>query len=126
MKATLSLEEPDRVPVSADYVPEIRKKLSAVLKNGECDLEVNMGNDMVLISHGFDNGYYFRDDAEYRDEWGCKWKRFQTPSGSYTEVIERPLADEKKLASYEIPNPYDEKRYEPSRKIIESMEKFTG
>lgn len=118
VRAALAFEEPDRVPVSADYVPEIKKKLRQMVGDEEQDLGITMGNDMVFTCHGFATGYYLKDDPEYYDEWGCKWKYIQNPTGSYPEVIERPLKDERKLDSYRIPNPHDDKRYSSSRQII--------
>ena len=123
VRVALSFEEPDRVPVSADYVPEIGKKLSQRVEDKEMDVGVAMGNDMAITTHGFAASYYLKEEPEYYDEWGCKWKYFRNPSGSYTEVIERPLEDEKKLNLYKIPDPYNEKRYEPSRQIIEKYGK---
>mgnify|MGYP000132516157 CR=1 FL=1 len=124
VKVALAFEEPDRVPVSADYVPEIRKKLrQRAGDEEEVDVGVAMGNDMVITSHGFCNGYYLKDTPEYYDEWGCKWKYIQNPTGSYTEVIERPLEDEKKLNSYKIPDPYNEERYNSSKQIIDRYAK---
>ncbi len=123
VKISLSFEEPDRVPVSADYVPEIKERLCQRVGPEEIDVGAVMGNDMVITTHGFAGSYYLKEEPEYYDEWGCKWKYFRNPSGSYTEVIERPLENEKKLDSYKIPDPYNEKRYEPSRQIIEKYGK---
>ncbi len=123
VRIALSFEEPDRVPISAEYVPEIKKKLSQRVGDEETDVGVIMGNDMVITSHGFATSYYLKEQPEYYGEWGCKWKYFRNPSGSYTEVIERPLEDEKKLDSYKIPDPYNERRYESSRQIIEEYGK---
>ncbi len=123
VKIALSFEEPDRVPVSADYVPEIRKKLRQRVGPEEIDMGVAMGNDMIITTYGFCADYYLKEEPEYYGEWGCKWKYFQNPSGSYTEIVERPLENEKKLDSYKIPDPYDERRYEPSRQIIEKYGK---
>lgn len=123
VRAALCFEEPDRVPVSAEYVPEIKKKLRQRVGDEEKDVGVTMGNDMVITHHGFAASYYLKEDSEYYGEWGCKWKYFRNPSGSYTEVIERPLEDEKKLDSYKIPDPHNERRYESSRQTIEEYGK---
>jgi len=123
VRAALYFEEPNRVPVSAEYVPEINKKLRQRVGDKETDVGAAMGNDMILTSHGFATSYYLKKGSEYYGEWGCKWKYFRNPSGSYTEVIERPLEDEKKIDSYKIPDPYNERRYESSRRIIEEYGK---
>ncbi|MEW5785138.1 MAG: uroporphyrinogen decarboxylase family protein [Bacillota bacterium] len=118
VRTALSFAEPDRVPVSAAYVPEISKRLRTVVGDGEPDLGVALGNDLVLTAHGFATGYYLEEDDEYYDEWGCKWKYFQNKTGSYPEIIERPLQDETMLDSYRIPDPYIDSRYETSNEII--------
>ena len=119
VKTALSFEKPDRVPVSATYVPEIQRKLRDVVGNEDVDLGVLMGNDIVYTVHGFVTGAYLKDSGEYYDEWGCKRKVVKHETGNYTEVVEHPLAREENLVSYKIPDPYDDSRYNESKKIIE-------
>lgn len=123
VKTTLSFEKPDRVPVSATYVPEVQKKLREIVGNEDTDLGVLMGNDLVYTVHGFVTGAYLQDEGEYYDEWGCKRKVIKHETGLYTEVIEHPLAEEKNLISYQIPDPYAESRYDDSKKTIEKYGK---
>ncbi|AOQ23636.1 hypothetical protein MTAT_12180 [Moorella thermoacetica] len=121
VKVSLAFEEPDRVPISATYVPEIAQRLREVVGEQELDLGVAMGNDMILTGHGFSMSYYYKDTDVYYCEWGVKWQRFNNNYGSYWEIVEHPLAgDDSKLNSYKIPDPYDDQRYNPSRKIIET------
>jgi len=112
--------EPDRVPIFASFVPEEVKKINSYLKNNdttECLIE--LGNDMIMVGHGFATSYYLKDDDEYYDEWGCKWKYFNNKSGRYPEVVERPLANKSKLDSYKIPDPHKPGRYDDSKAVID-------
>ncbi len=116
---TLTYEEPDRVPISATYVPEIAGRLRVVLGDEEPDLGVALGNDLVLTAHGFATGYYLKEENEYVDEWGCRWRYVAHKTGSYPEIYERPLDDETMLDSFKIPDPSLESRYDSSRETID-------
>lgn len=119
VQTALAFEEPDRPPVYAAFVPEIRKKLRAVAGEEERDLGAAMGNDMVLLPQGFANGYYLKDSPEYTCEWGCKWRTVRNETGEYTEVVERPLErDPSLLSSYRIPDAESEERYAQDREMV--------
>ncbi len=119
VRTALAFEEPDRVPVSATYVIEVEKRLKPMVEPEGLDTGIHFGNDMILTGHGFSTGYYLKEDPEYYDEWGCKWKYFYNQSGAYPEVVERPLEDEKNLDSYKIPDPYNEERYASSKEVLD-------
>ncbi|MCE8422508.1 MAG: hypothetical protein J5U16_01080 [Candidatus Methanoperedens sp.] len=133
----LNHEEPDRVPRLASFTPEVAGKLCKHFKikdelfnphggtNHELDLK--LGNDILLTAQGFANSYYQRLDKDYIDEWGIPWKivEYKTKNGTgrYTEISDRILKDDKSIDSYVPPDPTIESRYEPSRKLIEEFGK---
>ncbi|MCL1829813.1 MAG: hypothetical protein FWG21_00105 [Oscillospiraceae bacterium] len=121
VKAAFSYMKPDRVPVFAEFVPEVREKLYEYFGvNDPHQLGVIIGNDMLMHTEGIQNSYYGPQE-EYTCRWGIKWKYFDNPSGRYTEMIERPLSDDpdgKKLLAYTIPDPTDESIYLPFRELV--------
>jgi uroporphyrinogen decarboxylase len=80
----LKHKEPDRVPRSASFTPEFADKLrkrfglESILFNPhgwtEHDLELKIGNDLLLTGQGFANSYYKNLKNNYTDEWGIEWK----------------------------------------------------
>ncbi len=126
VQRALTKNNPDRVPVFADYVPEVKERLYKYFNTRDYyDICVKLGNDMLLSGAGISTSYYGEGD-EYTCDWGCKWKYFENSQGSYTEIVEHPLADDedgKKLAEYKIPNPESEKVYMPARKLVEKYGK---
>ncbi len=119
VRAALDFVEPDRVPFSAAFVPEIASKLREEVGYQEPDLGAALGNDVVCIPQGFANGYYLKDEDTYTCEWGCKWRRVENNTGEYTEVYERPLEDHpERLGSYKAPDPYDDSRYDAARELM--------
>ena len=119
VRTSLAFMEPDRVPISAAFVPEVTSKLRREVGDKEPDLGAALGNDLVLIPQGYSTGYYLKDADTYTCEWGCKWRKIKNSTGVYTEVCERPLENEpEKLPSYKIPDPYDETRYDAARDTI--------
>lgn len=118
VKAAISHEEPDRVPVFASYVPEVSKKLIDKYNPKE-ELGVFMGNDMVKTVVGVETSYYASSDPEYTCKWGIRWRNVKNSTGEYTEIIGHPLAgDDSKLNSYSIPDPLEESQYENVKEMI--------
>ncbi len=116
--------EPDRVPMYASFVPEAIDKLRSYLNISDTDeLLLELGNDMVMVAHGFAAGYYASDKEEYYDDWGCKWKYFSNSSGRYPEIVQRPLSDKSLISSYSIPDPDDPVQYEASARTIQKYGK---
>ena len=113
----LQHKTPDRVPISGDFVPEARAALKEALKIDDyCDMLVALGNDMLVQGTGMSYSFYLEADenGEYVCPWGCKWKYFTNKNGSYTEIIEHPLANDEDgtlLENYRIPDPEDESQY---------------
>ena len=73
------------------------------------ELEIALGEDLLLTSVGWANSYYQDDEHDYVDEWGVGWRvvRYTTPFGigHYTEPKGHPLADDAALSSYRAPDP---------------------
>jgi len=136
--ASLSHQEPDRVPIQASFTPEfawrLREHLGLHSQGGdnphggaEHDLEKILGLDIIQYSVGIANSYYLKEEEEYVCEWGIKWKRvpYTTPFGvgHYTEIATHPLATDEALVSYSPPSPYREELYAPLRTILNEFGK---
>jgi len=113
---------PDRVPVSASYVPESEKLLKDHFGSDDIRaVEVKLGNDMLIAGAGIGTSFYGPGE-EYTCPWGCKWRYFRNNEGSYTEIVEHPLAndsDGKKLDAYKIPDPEAPGVYAPIRELVQ-------
>lgn len=135
--AALNHIEPDRVPRLASFTPEFASKLRKYFKikdepfnphgGTNHELEIGVGNDILLTAQGFANSYYQRFDKDYTDEWGITWKivEYETKNGTgkYTEISGNPLEDDESVENYIPPDPAIESRYEPSKKLIEEFGK---
>lgn len=119
--------EPDRVPYMATFVPEVAMLLQRqhadqlagigqdieLKYQGMTELDILFGHDMLLLTYGISTGYY-RDTAEetYRDAWGITWRKIPYATingpGYYTEIVDCPLADDRRVDSYRPPDPDDE------------------
>lgn len=120
VRRAMSFEATDRPPFSATFVPEISKKLRAVVGDECYDLGVALGNDMVKATVGFETSYDASSQPEYICKWGCTWRNVSNETGSYTEIIKHPLAGDKNLLeTYEIPDPCEERQYDECKKLIE-------
>ena len=133
----LNHREPDRVPRLSSFTPEFATKLRKHLgledelfnPHGgvEHDLELEVGNDILLTAQGFANSYYQRLDRDYTDEWGVRWKiieyKTRYGTGKYTEISGNPLKEDTSINKYIPPDPTIIKRYEPSKKLIEKYGK---
>lgn len=134
VRMALNFEEPDRVPISALFVPEVQALLAAHLSmapdtgldnspvlGGEfmCKIGTALGNDMVKIQAGMENMFYVPGDEIYVTEWGVALKKVSFGTGEYTDVIDWPLAgDDAKLSNYQIPDPQKLEVYEEPARII--------
>ena len=124
VRIALKREMPDRVPVFADYVPEVKNKLLKYFDTDDYyEMCVKIGNDMLMSGAGIGSSYYlyYGERKEYICPWGCTWKYFLNSAGAYTEIIKYPLADDgdgAKLAAYQIPDPEAEEVYLPVRELV--------
>lgn len=132
--AALSREVPDRCPLQASFTPEFAARLRADLgldSGGDADhnphgggnpydLEMALGEDMLLTSVGWANCYYRGGD--YVDEWGVRWKSapYETRfgPGRYTEIAGHPLADAAALGAYRPPDPGRPELYEEAARVV--------
>jgi len=120
--AALSRHVPDRVPVAAEFVPEVKKLLMEHFHTDDYyDMCVKIGSDMLVYATGISTGFYLKEEGEYVCPWGCGWKYFENGSGRYTEIVNHPLADDPsgtKLRAYRTPDPDAPELYLPFRDLI--------
>jgi uroporphyrinogen decarboxylase len=130
-------EEPDRVPIDVWYTPEAEKKLLKHLGEDTEKLSLYatdggylpqlMDHDFLITSIGPSTSYYLKDEPEYYDEWGIKWRWVDTETGNrYTEMIEHPMANTDDLDLLNIPDFKDMSRYQESKEMIEKHGKNFG
>ncbi len=126
VKLALSRQKPDRVPIFADFVPEVKEKLYSYFNiNNYYDILVKLGNDMLIGYAGIGTSYYGKGD-KYVCKWGCTWQYFENDTGRYTEICKHPLADDKngdKLSAYKIPDPNCEEVFAPTKELIKNYGK---
>ena len=120
-------EEPDRVPVTSWYTPEIRKKLEEryLIKNSNTgsffardkslDMELFLGSDVIVLAKGLVTTHYreFEPGKDtYLTEWNLLMKKVPFKSlrgeGYYTDIIGYPLKDKDNLSKFIAPDPEDE------------------
>jgi len=122
--AAINIEEPDRVPLFVEVVPEVEQKLYEKYKLKGNELLTFLGNDIVNCAVGVADswGKIYRGENEV-DEWGIGWKTVKHSNGMYAEMVYKPLekASFEDLKSYKIPDPEDEKRFS---EVIRLKEKF--
>ncbi len=103
-------EEPDRVPIHVTFTPEAERRLADGLglsaerletyRGAGSEVGLAMGHDMLLTWQGIATSYYSQDTETYTCEWGIGWRWVDNPSGRYTEMVKRPLAEARDLSSY--------------------------
>ena len=120
--AALAHEAADRCPFQSTFTPEFAVRLRHDLGldrrerghnphggGNTYELEIALGEDLLLTSVGWANSYYQDDEHDYIDEWGVGWRvvRYTTPfgAGHYTEPKGHPLADDAALSGYHAPDP---------------------
>jgi uroporphyrinogen decarboxylase len=135
-------EEPDRCPMHISFTPEFVTRLKNDLGLIDEDfynphgggntyvLERTLDADMLLTSVGWANSYYAtelysEDGVSYTDEWGVGWRNveYQTRfgQGRYTEIVEHPLADDKAIESYQLPDPDRPELYTEAERAIQEF-----
>jgi len=122
----LNRQEPDRCPLQIGFTPEFATRLRESMKLGTStehnphgggntyELERALGEDVLLTSVGWANSYY-GGGKEYTDEWGIGWKSIpyttKFGNGRYTDIVHRPLADDKAVENYRPPDPHRPELY---------------
>lgn len=132
----LHREEPDRCPMQIGFTPEFATRLRASMNlagraehnphggGNTYELERALGEDVLLTSVGWANSYYGGGD-EYTDEWGIGFKSVPYTTkfgpGRYTDIVHRPLAEDKAIASYRPPDPSRPGLYTEAARAIEQF-----
>jgi len=127
--AALNHEEPDRVPICAFFTPEVERKLLRYVGAGSEEistyqavggpLPILMDHDFLITWMGPCTSFYADPAPEYTDEWGIRWKWFQNAvGGSYTEMVEHPLAGLQDPDDFKLPDFTCEARYDGARQVI--------
>lgn len=135
--AALSHDKPDRCPFQASFTPEFadRLKIDMQLKGqgvhnphgggNTYELETALGEDMLLTSVGWVNGYYapgYQNVDRYTDEWGVTWKCIEYSTrfgkGKYTEPFGHPLADDSAIDHYQTPDPTRPELYAEAARVV--------
>jgi uroporphyrinogen decarboxylase len=130
--ASLGHEAPDRCPMQVSFTPEFAARYRAhagLAAEGSAnphgggnayDLEIGLGEDLLLSSVGWANSYYSGDS--YTDEWGIGWRsaEYETPfgKGRYTEISHHPLENDAAVASYRAPDPERPELYRDASDLI--------
>ncbi|MDY0290359.1 MAG: uroporphyrinogen decarboxylase family protein [Sphaerochaeta sp.] len=126
VRITLSHEMPDRLPMQISFTPEFKERLLGVYpkvasSSDPYALDIKIGSDLLLETVGWMTSYNQPGD-QYVDEWGIGWKavEYTTPFGvgRYTEVENRPLAEDEAIASYSAPDPFRKHLYEPMQNLL--------
>jgi len=121
MHAALAHEEPDRVPLDVWMTPEIRDEL--VRETGAADaweMRVALRHD-CLTAHVGQVASFYREESRYVDPWGVTWQHVSCADGkgSYTEMVEHPLAgDDSLLDSYRVPDAEEPGQYEELAMLV--------
>ncbi len=132
--AALQHLQPDRCPFQSTFTPEFAARLRADLDldqghghnphggGNTYELEMALGEDMLMTSVGWANCYYQDDEHDYVDEWGVGWRvvPYTTPYGvgHYTEPRGHPLADAAALSGYRPPDPNRDELYADSARTL--------
>lgn len=118
---------PDRMPVYADYVPEVQDALMKHFhKDDYYEMCVEIGNDMLMVSGDGIGSSFYGPEEEYVCRWGCTWRQFRNKEGHYTEIVDAPLWDDEdgeKLEKYQIPSYERPEVYENARRVVEKYGK---
>ena len=117
------------MPLHADFVPEVAERLarhfglsekgSEAYAHGVSALPLKLGHDLLTSWHGIATSYYGGPEPTYKCEWGITWRWVSYAGGKYTEMVRRPLEDDRALASYCVPDASDERRYDGTRQMVE-------
>jgi uroporphyrinogen decarboxylase len=122
MQTALAHEEPDKVPLDVWITPEIRDCL--MVETGAKDaweMKIALGHDCLVAFVGLVASFYLSDEPRYVDPWGITWAcmPYADGKGSYTEMVEHPLAgDDSLLDSYRAPDPDEPRQYEELAMLI--------
>jgi uroporphyrinogen decarboxylase len=119
VKTALKHQEPDRVPISCQYTPEIQQLLEDYTGQKGLDVNVAMGDDAVIVWEGMANLFNgkINEGETYDTEWGIRFLK----KGLYNEICHNPLSiattvDE--LKKYPFPLPVTQELIDRAANII--------
>ncbi len=122
----LDHREPDRVPVDLWFTSEVEDRLSAEHRGLRgVELRVALGHDLLMTGSPNIGASYELPGTpdEYVCEWGVRWKWITNPAGGrYTETVGHPLAGERDLGAYRMPDPLGpsmQRIYQEARDLVE-------
>jgi uroporphyrinogen decarboxylase len=142
--AALHREIPDRCPMQISFTPEFASRLKAALgpalqfvqnthdSGNSWALERALDEDMLLAPIGWLKSSYAMDPPgegmpSRTDEWGVRWRdiEYQTRfgTGSYTEMISHPLAEDSAIEAYRPPDPNRPELYAGAERLVRSFKK---
>jgi uroporphyrinogen decarboxylase len=124
VKTAFSHKQADRVPTFSSFTTGLGRRLRKDLNITEKDLGVAMGNDMIEVKSGIEAVMNMSEDLDFVCPWGIHWRKVQNQFGSYTEIVENPLAgDDEKLTNWNAPDPTKEKQYEAMKQTLDTYGK---
>ncbi len=115
-----------RADIAAGQAPGTAKSASHLGHNPHgggniYELERALGIDMLQTSVGWANSYY-QAGGSYTDEWGIGWQSvpYETPFGigHYTEMVHHPLADDRAIETYCVPDPMRPELYVEAEQML--------
>ncbi len=123
----VTFQSPDRIPCSVGFAPMLLRRHRAALDRimrdhprifPEYDPETFDFFDMMPPT--------YRQGERYRDNWGCVWYNLQ--EGLEGQVVEHPLADWRRLATWRPPDPLRLAEREPRdwSEVSREMEERRG
>jgi len=131
VRIALSHQEPDMVPIQADFTPEIAERLSKHLNlketgseayaHGISQLPLVLNHDLLNSWHGIATSYYSGPEPTYTCEWGITWRWVDYLDGKYTEMAKHPLEDDAAFATYKVPDATDDSRYDSTRAMVKEF-----
>jgi len=131
VRIALHHQEPDKVPLQCDFVPEVAEHLAEhfglsqggaeAYAHGVSELPLKLQHDLLVSWHGIATSYYGPPDPSYTCEWGVTWRWVGYKGGRYTEIATHPLAHDDALASYQPPDATDDSRYDSTRALVDAF-----
>ena len=131
----ISHQQPDRVPVTNRFNPEIEDQLRNILKidsKDSFDLEVELGHDMLCTKEiGIVSSYSLSHNRqigqnEYICDFGIIKKKINYPGGFYLEIIKNPLENLDDYSSFKLPDPANQELLQREFKLFSQGVKNYG
>jgi len=133
--SAISHKEPDRIPVTNRFNPEIAEQLRSILKiksEDTFDLEVELGHDLLCTKEiGIVSSYSIShnrqiSENEYICDFGIIKKKANYAGGFYLEIIKNPLEDLNAYPQFKFPNPLNQESLQEEFELFEKGIKKYG